>query len=225
MSPVIRQHSGRFHAGRNLQEFVSGVNSFFAFNYSELGLRSEEELIQYVWTIGIVEPTSIFLKDKVQVLDALDQQTGTQYIAVCSATWLELLSSLLKWRTVDNILLCSDLTRVLLANLQMEVQNGDLPVVVASLSNVTRTVEFQSKPPPLLSSSMEIHPPSGRSNKHRRRTRKTPRAKNSATCSLPGEASCCLIIMEHYKMVGKGWGVSPSFNGCNAVFCPTARPK
>ena len=26
-------------------------------------------------------------------------------------------------------------------------------------------------------------------------------------------------------MVGKGWGVSPSFNGCNAVFCPTARPK
>ena len=31
MSAVIRQHSGRFQAGKNLQEFVSGLKYFFAF--------------------------------------------------------------------------------------------------------------------------------------------------------------------------------------------------
>ena len=64
---VIRQHSGIFHLGRDLKEFVAGVNSFFAFIYSELGLMSKEELIRFVWMSGIIEPTSIFFTDEVQI--------------------------------------------------------------------------------------------------------------------------------------------------------------
>ena len=56
---------------------MAGANSFFAFIYSELGLALEEELIQFVWMNGIIEPT-----DEVQILDVSDQQTGTPYLPV-----------------------------------------------------------------------------------------------------------------------------------------------
>ena len=84
---------------------MAGVSLFFAFIYSELGLTSEEELIRFVWTNGIIEPTSVFSSDEVQILDVLDQQTGTPYLPVWSAPSPELLSSLLNWRTIHNLLL------------------------------------------------------------------------------------------------------------------------
>ena len=122
-------------------------------------------------------------------------------------------------------------------NLQVEVPNNSIPLVVASTSNETRTVEFSSQlHPPVPSCSARSHPPAVRSNKRKRRGKKT-RAKNSVTCSLPGEASCCVPIFDmhchldwlfrkaHHRgtledyLIGRGRGVSPNFHGCNGVFC------
>ena len=201
-------------------------------------MASEEELIKCVWTNGIIEPTSIFSMDEVQILDVLDQQTGTPYLPVRSAASPECLSSLLNWRTIYNLLLCCDLTRVPLNNLQVEIPNNSIPSVVAATPNEARTVEFSSRPhPPVPSCSAESHPPAVRSNKRKRRAKKTPRAKNSVTYSLPGEANRCAPIFDthchldwlfrkaHHRvtledyLIGRGQGVSPNFRGCNAVFC------
>ena len=168
----------------------------------------------------------------------MDQQTDTPYLPVRSAASPECLSSLLNWRTVHNLLLCCDLTRVPLNNLQMEVPNDSIPLVVASTSNETRMVEFSSKPHPLLPScSVGSHPPAVRSKKRKRKAKKTPRAKDSVTCSLLGETSCRAPIFDphcHFDrlfhkvhhhgtlknyLIGRGRGVSPNFSGCNAVFC------
>ena len=183
---VIRQHSGKFHIGRNIKELVAGVKSFFAFIYSELGLASEEELIRFVWTNGIIEPTSVFSSDELQLLDVLDQQNGTPYLPDRSAASPERLSSLLNWRTIHSLLLCCDLTRVPLNNMQVEIQNNNIPLVVAATSTEARTVEFSSPPnPPAPSCSVENHPPAVKTNKRKRRAKKIPEVKNGIRTISP----------------------------------------
>ena len=125
-----------------------------------------------------------------------------------------------------------------LNNLQVEIANNNIPLVVAATSTEARTVEFSSPPnPPVSSCSAGNHPPAVKTNKRKRRAKKTPRAKSSITYSLPGEANChapifdthCHLdrlfrkghhcgILEDY-LIGRGRGVSPSFRSCNAVFC------
>ena len=140
-------------------------------------------MIRFVWTNGIIEPTSVFSSDEVQILDVLDQQTGTPYLPVQSAASPERLSSLLNWRTIHN-LLCCDLTRVPLNNLQVEIPNNNIPLVVAATSTEARMVEFSSPPyPPVPSCSAESHPLADKTNKRKRRAKKIPRAKNSVPYS------------------------------------------
>ena len=187
MPAVIKQHSGMFVVEDHVGEFIRGVNSFFQFLYSEMGISSEEELLRYVWTNEILVPTSSFSSAEIQALDAYDSETKTPYLPVRSAVSPERLSSLLHWRTVHHLLLRCDLSRVPVENFQMKVQNDLLSVVIPSSSDfaTSRTVEFRSKTSPI--------PPPASAKPCKKKSKKR---RNSAAYALPREVNCSTPLFD-----------------------------
>ena len=225
---VIKQHSGMFVVENHVGEFVRGVDSFFQFLYSEMGISSEEELLRFVWINEILMPTSSFSTAEVQALDAYDRATGTPHLPVRAAFSPERLSSLLHWRTVHHLLLRCDPTRVPKDNFQMEIPNDHLAITIPSSTNsvTTRSVEFRGK-------TLPTTPPRAPTKS----SKKSKKRKSSVVFSLPGEINCSTPLFDTHCHLDRlfrktnhhgglfeyltkmGRGVSSSFKGCNAVFC------